>query len=101
MGKKSKLRKQMRKRSLEDATALVFCVGKHCCDRRLSCALVDQTREYAEQIHATVPIVTVGCLDICKKGPIAAAYPAMKFKKRVSGKRARKMLDKLERRARK
>lgn len=96
MGKKRKLRKQMRKRDLEHETALVICVGKHCCEREESCALVENVRAYAEEIHARVPIVTVGCLDVCKSGPIAAMYPAMKFKKRVTPKRARKMLRKLE-----
>jgi (2Fe-2S) ferredoxin len=98
MGKKRKLRKQMRKRELEDATALVICVGKRCCGREESCALVEATRAYAEEIHASVPVVTVGCLDICEKGPIAAMYPDMKFKKHVTPKRARKMLRKLEER---
>jgi (2Fe-2S) ferredoxin len=95
MGKKRKLRKQLRKRELEDETALVICVGKHCCAREDSCALVEATRAYAAQTHSTVEIVTVGCLDICKKGPIAATYPEIKFKKHVTPKRARKLLDKL------
>ena len=95
MGRKGKLRKQMRKRDLEDQPALVICVGKHCCDRKESCALVEATRAYAERTHSPVPIVTVGCLDICQKGPIAATYPEIKFKKRVTRKRARKLLDKL------
>ena len=98
MGRKRKLRKEMRKRELESETALVICVGKHCCPRHESCALVEATRTYAEEIHSHVRIVKVGCLDICKKGPIAATYPEIKFKKHVTPKRARKLLDKLERR---
>lgn len=77
MGKKRKLRKQLRKRELEDATALVICVGKRCCAREDSCALVEATRAYAAETHSSVQIVTVGCLDICNKGPIAATYPTM------------------------
>jgi (2Fe-2S) ferredoxin len=100
MGKKKKLKKQMRKRDLEDATALVICVGKKCCPREASRALVEKTRAYAAETHSTVEIVTVGCLDICKKGPIAATYPVIKFKKRVTAKRARKLLAKLEARGR-
>ena len=96
MGKKRKLRKQIRKRDLDDETALVICVGKRCCDRAESRAVAEAASDYANQTHAHAKIVTVGCLDICKKGPIAATYPAMKFKKHVSPKRARKMLDKLE-----
>ena len=99
MGSKRKLRKQMRKRHVEDETALVICVGKRCCAREESCALVEATRAYAEQIHSCVPVMTVGCLDVCKKGPIAATYPRIKVKKHVSAKRARKLLDKLDRRA--
>src|SRR5262249_9351181 len=95
MGKKSKLRKQMHKRELDESTALVICVGKGCCAREESRALVEATRAYAGQAHRQVPVVTVGCLDICKKGPIAATYPRMKFKKHVTRKRARKLLDKL------
>jgi (2Fe-2S) ferredoxin len=90
----------MRRRHLEDETALVICVGKRCCGREESCALVEATRAYAEEVHAHVPVVTVGCLDICKKGPIAATYPDIKFKKHVTPKRARKLLDKLEPRER-
>jgi (2Fe-2S) ferredoxin len=100
MGKKRKLRKQLRKRGLEDETALVICVGKRCCPREESRALVDATVAYATEVHSETRIVTVGCLDICKKGPIAATYPAMKFKKRVTAKRARKLLDKLDHRER-
>jgi (2Fe-2S) ferredoxin len=76
----------------------VICVGKHCCEREESCALVEATRAYAEKTGSSVPIVTVGCLDICKRGPIAATYPDIEFKKRVTPKRARKLLDKLDRR---
>ena len=97
MGKKRKLRKQMRKRELEDARALVICVGKRCCPREESRALVDAARAYSAAIHSPVPVVTVGCLDVCKNGPIAATYPAMKFKKHVTAKRARKLIDKLSR----
>jgi (2Fe-2S) ferredoxin len=96
MGRKRKLRKLMHKRELDDQPALVICVGKRCCERSESCALVEATRAYAEQTHAHVPIVTVGCLDVCKSGPIAATFPAIKFKKHVTKKRARKLLDKLE-----
>lgn len=98
MGKKRKLRKLMRKRELEDQSALVICVGKRCCPRERSRALVEATRTYAATIHAQTQVVTAGCLDICKKGPIAATYPHIRFKKRVTAKRARKLLDKLEER---
>jgi (2Fe-2S) ferredoxin len=98
MGKKRKLRKQMERLALDDETALVICVGKHCCRREQSRALVESTRAYADAIHAHVSVVTVGCLDVCKNGPIAATYPAIKFRKHVTPKRARRMLDKLDRR---
>lgn len=96
MGKKRKLRKQMQKRGLEDETALVICVGKHCCKREESRALVEAMRASAADAHTTVPIVTVGCLGVCEKGPIAATYPKIKFKKRVTLERARKLLATLE-----
>lgn len=95
MGRKGKLRKQMKKRELEDETALVICVGKRCCDRRESCALAEATRAYVSNTRAPVEVVTVGCLDICEKGPIAATYPRIKFKKHVTRKKARKLIDKL------
>lgn len=94
MGKKGKLRKQMRKRALENETALVICTGKKCCPREESRALVEETLPYADQHH--VKLVTVGCLHVCKKGPIAASYPKIRVKKHVTAKRARKMLDKME-----
>jgi (2Fe-2S) ferredoxin len=98
MGKKRKLRELMHERELDEQTSLVICVGKKCCPRAESRAVVEATRAYAAKTHAHVPIVTVGCLDVCKAGPIAATFPEIKFKKHVSKKRARKMLDKLERR---
>lgn len=88
----------MRKRALENETALVICTGKKCCPREASRALVEETVAYADQVHSHVKLVTVGCLHVCKKGPIAATYPKIRIKKHVSAKRARKMLDKLERR---
>jgi (2Fe-2S) ferredoxin len=98
MGKKRKLRKLMRKRELEGEPSLVICVGKKCCPRSESRALVEAARTYAAETHAPVRIVTAGCLHICKKGPIAATYPRVKFKKRVSPKRMRKLVDRLARR---
>jgi (2Fe-2S) ferredoxin len=95
MGKKRHLRKEMQKRELEEEIALVICVGKKCCSRDESRAVVEAAREYAEAVRSSARIVTVGCLDICKDGPIAARYPAMKFEKRVTAKRARRLLDKL------
>lgn len=100
MGRKRKLRKELRKRELDAETALVICVGKRCCSRQESCALVEATRAYATAVHSHVSVIKVGCLDICKKGPIAATYPDIKFKKHVTPKRARKLLDKLEQRER-
>ena len=98
MGKKRKLRQQMRKRGFDDAPALVICTGKRCCRREDSCALVEATRAYAATRPSSVPVVTVGCLEICKKGPIAATYPDVTFEKRVTLERACKLLDKLGRR---
>lgn len=97
MGKKSKLRKTMRKREAEDDTSLVICVGKKCCPKSESRAVVEAAREYAAEAHPRVHIEVVGCLHICKNGPIAATFPQIKFKKHVSKKRVRKMIDKLDR----
>lgn len=85
----------MRKRELEGETALVICVGKHCCKRDHSRAIVEAARVYAEKSQPSVKIVAVGCLDVCKKGPIAATYPKIKFKKRVTEEGARTLIDKL------
>ncbi len=95
MSKKRKLRKLMRKRDLEDEPALVICVGKDCCKRKKSRAVLQAARAYAKDTHADVQIVPVGCLHICKNGPIAATYPTIKFKKHVKPKRACKLVDKL------
>ena len=97
MGRKRKLRKQMYKRGLDDKPAIVICVGKRCCPRAESRALAEKTFEYADEKCSTIPVVTVGCLDICKKGPIAAAWPTMKFKKHATLKKTQKLLAKLER----
>lgn len=83
----------MCKRKLENETALVICTGKKCCPREESRALYEATMPYADAAH--IRLVTVGCLDVCKKGPIAATYPKIRIKKHVTVERARKMLDKL------
>src|SRR5204862_165233 len=50
MGKKRYVRKQMRKRGLEaEPAALVICVGKRCCAREESSALVDAARTIADE----------------------------------------------------
>lgn len=95
MGKRRKLLKQIHKRELEDVEALVICVGKKCCSRQESCAVAEAARAYAQSAHLHAQVVTVGCLGVCKKGPIAATYPRLKFKNHVSIERARRMLDKL------
>jgi (2Fe-2S) ferredoxin len=95
MGKKSKLRKLMRKREAE-GPSLVVCVGKKCCPKAESRAVVEEARRYAAEVHPHVHVETVGCLHVCKKGPIAATFPTIKIKKHVSKKRARKMIDKLD-----
>lgn len=98
MGKKRKLLKEIHKRELDDTQALVICTGKNCCARQESCAVAEAARLYADNAHLHTQVVTVGCLGVCKKGPIAATYPTLKFKKHVTVERAQKMLDKLERR---
>jgi (2Fe-2S) ferredoxin len=95
MGKKRKLRKAMRKRGIADSPALAICVGKRCCERSRSRALVDELRTYAAVSHPDVQIAVVGCLHVCKNGPVAATYPRIKFKKHVDAKRGRKLVDKL------
>jgi len=97
MGKKRKLREHMRRRDPDDAPALVICVGKNCCKRSKSRALVDASRAYAASEHPEVHVEVVGCLHVCKKGPIAATYPVIKIEKRVDARRARKLVDKLAR----
>lgn len=94
VSKKRKLRKQMQKRALE-GPALVVCLGADCCRRATSRATYDAARAYATELPRAIQVIATECLNVCKKGPIAATYPAMKFKKHVSPERARKMLDKL------
>jgi (2Fe-2S) ferredoxin len=99
MGKKKKLRKHLEKRGADQAPTLVICVGKDCCPRSQSRALVEDTRAYVAEHHPNVHLRVVGCLHICKKGPIAATYPEIEFKKRVDAAKARRLVDKLDRRA--
>lgn len=100
--------KQLRKRDLDDETpALVICVGKDCCDRAESKALLDDARAYAAErelqgAHGDgalreVRIVPVKCLDICKKGPIVATYPEKQFEKRATPEVAHALIDELGR----
>jgi (2Fe-2S) ferredoxin len=106
MGKRRKLIKQLRKRDLDDGTpSLVICVGKDCCDRAVSRAVLEDARLYAAETelaatdvqHAlpSVRIVPVKCLDICKKGPIVATYPDKHFEKRATSEVARALIDEL------
>jgi (2Fe-2S) ferredoxin len=91
--RKKKLKKLMRKRDLKRSLAVVVCVGKKCCPRRIARALVDEMRTYAEEAHPHVRVEAVGCLHVCKKGPIAATYPDIEFHKRVDADDARALID--------
>lgn len=98
MGKKRKLRKLMRQRAAEDVPTVVICVGKRCAPRELSCALAEDVRAYAIAQHPSIRVETVGCLDVCENGPIAATYPRIKFHEHVDARRGRRLVDKLARR---
>jgi (2Fe-2S) ferredoxin len=96
MGKKRELRKHMRRRHGDDQSpALVICVGKSCVGREVSRALVEQTRAYALASRSPVRIEIVGCLHVCKKGPVAATWPDVDFFKRVDFVRACRLVDEL------
>lgn len=99
MSKRDKVRKQMRKRGLAEAHVLVICTGKQCAPRAATRALVTEAMAYVEA-HAPVRLTTVGCLHVCKRGPIAATYPKIRIKRRVSSDRMKRMVDKLAGRAR-
>ncbi|MEO8706281.1 MAG: hypothetical protein ABI867_39995 [Kofleriaceae bacterium] len=45
--RRKNLKKQMKTRELADALAVVICVGKKCCDRKLSREIVEAAREHA------------------------------------------------------
>lgn len=92
---RKKLKKQIKKRGLTKARAVVICVGKKCCDRERSRELVRVARNHAEASHPEVEIVKVGCLDICKKGPIVGTYPEIRIHKRVDSEEVRALVDKV------
>jgi (2Fe-2S) ferredoxin len=96
MGKKRKLREEMEEREIT-APSVVVCVGKKCCARSESRAVVEAARAYAHEAHPRVHIEVVGCLHVCKDGPIAATFPNIKIKKHVGKKRVRKLIDKVDR----
>ena len=95
--RKKKLRKMLAKRELADSLALVICVGKKCGDRNTSREVLHEARAYAEATRPLVHIVATGCLHICKKGPLAATYPIIKFHKRVDADDARRLVDRIAR----
>lgn len=95
MGKKRKLRKNLHKREIDDQPALVICVGKSCAPREVSRLLADQTRAYAAATGGKVRVALVGCLHICKKGPLAATWPDIEFYKKVDLARACRLIDEL------
>jgi len=91
-----KLRKKLAHRGLVALPVFVVCTGKKCAPRSESRALVED----AEAIAAgRVDVTTVGCLDVCKRGPIAAAVRGKKVrvKKRVDAAKATRMIEKLAR----
>ena len=96
MGKKKKLKKKLAERGAEDSRCLVICIGKSCHPEEAR-ELLRETRGYAEVNCPSVRVEAIGCLHVCKKGPVAATYPSIKFKKRVDLERARRLLHKLER----
>jgi len=98
MGKRAKLRKQMKRRGLEDVPAVVVCTGKKCAPREESRAVVAAAEEYAAE-HPDVRVECVGCLHVCKHGPVAASYPRIRFKKHVGKRRIRRLVDKVGRAA--
>src|ERR1700729_4004773 len=96
MSKKEKRKRRLRDKfagKLADGEpALVVCVGKKCCSRAESKALVAEARAYA---NGRVRVEVIGCLKVCKKGPIAATLPKVKIKKRVDREQAHALIDKL------
>jgi hypothetical protein len=87
-----RIRKQLHKRGVTADRVLVICTGKKCAPRELSRPLV----EYAE---GKVALATVGCLHVCKKGPIAATVRGTKVrvKKRVDVVKLTRMIKKVSR----
>ena len=97
MGRKRKLRKRMIRRGLIDQPAVVVCVGRSCGKPAIARALADDLRAYALQVHPEVGVERVGCLGVCKQGPVAASYPRIKIKKRVDLPRGRRLVDRAAR----
>lgn len=92
-----KLRKKLAGRGLVELPVFVVCTGKSCAPRAKSRALVAA----AETIAAgRIDVTTVGCLHICKRGPIAAAVRGKKVrvKKRIDAAKATRMIERLARR---
>jgi hypothetical protein len=85
-----KLRKLLRKRGVEADRLLAICTGTKCAPRTLSRPLVEYARD-------KVTLVTVGCLHVCKKGPIAATVRGKKvrIKKRVDLAKLSRMIEKV------
>jgi (2Fe-2S) ferredoxin len=90
VSRKRRIRKQLEKRGVLADRLLVICTGKKCAPRELSRALV----AHAE---GKVALQTVGCLHVCKKGPIAATVRGTKvrIKKRVGIEKLDRMIKKL------
>jgi (2Fe-2S) ferredoxin len=105
VSKKKKLKKRVGSRLTENESALVICIGKDCAPREESRALVEHARAYVEGLAAPngskppVRVEVLGCLGICKKGPIAATLPRCKFYKRVNAARADELIDSLVKRS--
>lgn len=97
MGKKRKLRKLMRRRLVEEAPAVVICVGKSCASREQSRALVELARARAAAGASLVRVEMVGCLHVCEDGPVVATYPKIKFHRRVDGEGVQALVDRLGR----
>jgi (2Fe-2S) ferredoxin len=90
--RRQRLREKFAGKLADGEHALVVCVGKNCCPRAESRALVEDARAYA---NGRVRVEVIGCLKVCKKGPIAATLPKGKLKKRVDRQAAHALIDKL------
>jgi (2Fe-2S) ferredoxin len=94
--RKRRLREKVGAKLSEGEQALVVCVGDKCCSRKVARALADDARTYAA---GRVRIELVGCFKICKKGPLVATLPKIKFYRRVDTEEAHALVDKLVARA--
>ncbi len=97
MGKRDAEKKAERLRLGGLRAHLLVCTGGSCASKRRGRQALHEARREVRSLglkraEARVLCSAVGCLEVCREGPIAAVWPDGVFYKRASGKNLRRIV---------